>query len=99
MVASFIATVAAGTVGHTCTARTIVVRVRTRWLDDACYTMPTGRSMANARPPRVLPLSIKQSIRRKALRRRVEAKMPMFAEDAITKAFDQNPDYYGGVRP
>jgi hypothetical protein len=33
------------------------------------------------------------------LRRRVEAKLPMFAEEAITKAFLRSPDYYGGVRP
>jgi hypothetical protein len=29
----------------------------------------------------------------------MELKQPMFAEAAITEAFEKNPEYYGGIRP
>lgn len=48
---------------------------------------------------RTLSDEAKQSIRRKAARRRALAKNPLFAESEIDAAYNKNPDYYGGIRP
>jgi len=45
--------------------------------------------------PRRLPLSSKQSIRRKRLWARLERKHPLFAEQFYEEALGAKPDYYG----
>lgn len=47
------------------------------------------------KPPRTLSESAKQSIRRKALARRMRTKNPLFADTAIAAAIAANPTYYG----
>jgi len=47
------------------------------------------------KPPRRLSGEARQSIRRKALRRRQERNNPLFAEVAIEAAQARNPEYYG----
>ncbi len=48
---------------------------------------------------RKLSETAKQSIRRKAIRRRLAAKNPMFIEAEIDAAFAAQPEYYGNIRP
>jgi len=50
-----------------------------------------------SKPPRMLPEQALASVRLKRLRRRVEAKCPLFAEQIIADEIASNPDYYAGV--
>lgn len=49
------------------------------------------------RPRRTLRPEVKGSIRRKALARRINKKVPLFAEALIQRELDRNPDYYAGI--
>ena len=71
---------------------------------DALRTFPrfafgTGWAIScrvlNTKPPRRLSEQAKQSIRRKALVRRVNKQAPLFAESIIDSKLAAHPDYYG----
>lgn len=47
------------------------------------------------KPPRKLSEATKQSIRRKSMKRRVQAKAPLFAETIIAAELAAQPDYFG----
>jgi len=50
-----------------------------------------------SKPPRMLPQQTLASIRLKRLRRRVEKKYPLFAEQIIADEIACKPDYYAGI--
>ncbi len=50
-----------------------------------------------SKPPRMLSPQALASIRLKRLRRRAEAKYPLFAEQIIAAEIARKPDYYAGV--
>lgn len=47
------------------------------------------------KPPRQLSLATKQKIRRGRLKKRLNQKLPMFADTLYTETIAANPDYYG----
>lgn len=79
------------------------VWVRTRWGDgENAEWIPVKARPVNCdpfAPRRELSIETKQSMRRKAARRRALRVSPMFAEQEIDKVFARQPDYYGGIRP
>jgi len=48
-------------------------------------------------PPRQLPRETLASVRRKRLRRRIEKKYPLFAEQMIAEEMAKKPAYYDGI--
>ena len=48
-------------------------------------------------PPRQMPPEKLASIRMKRLRRRVEKKYPLLADEIIQEEIAKNPDYYAGI--
>lgn len=53
---------------------------------------------ANEGPPRRLSQQSLASVRRKRLRRRLERKHPLFAEELFQREIAQRPDHFAGIR-
>lgn len=54
-----------------------------------------GLDFESEKPPRRLSLETKQKIRRGRLRKRLDRKFPLFADEMYASAVTGNPDYYG----
>ncbi len=70
-----------------------------QWFSDLCvigdHYCVTCQAICT--PPKVLPESSLAVVRQKRLKRRIEKKYPLFAQEFVGQEIERKPEYYAGV--
>ena len=68
------------------------------WFPGSGYEIQVSAATVDVASRRTLSDTAKQSIRRKALKRRLAKDAPLFADALYSSALDDKPDYYGPTK-